>query len=97
MAERIGQKMQESMIEATSGIQRGLEDALEKIMAPAIEKLVSETTDGNQKALEKLVEEFLVKFGEQGAKQREAMDDASQGVQNSMASMSKTMQVLSGI
>jgi len=92
MAERIGQKLQESMIEATSGIQRGLEEALEKIMAPAIEKLVSETTDGNQKALEKLVEEFLVKFGEQGVKQREAMNDASQGVKSSLATMSKTMQ-----
>ena len=91
MAERIGQKMQESMIEATSGIQRGLEEALEKIMAPAIEKLVSETTDGSQKALEQLVEGFLGKFGEQGAAQRKAMDDASQEVGKALASMNQTM------
>ena len=91
MAERIGRKMQESLLEATSGIQKGLEASLEKIMAPAIEKLVNETTDGSQKALEQLVAGFLDKFGEQGETQRRAMDEASKGVGEALISMNQTL------
>jgi len=91
LAERIGVKMQESLIEATSGIQQGLEASLEKIMAPAINKLVNETTDGSQKALEQLVEGFLNKFGEQGESQRQAMDAASKGVGDVLISMNQTL------
>lgn len=92
MAERIGEKMQESLLEATSGIRQGLEASLEKIMAPAINKLVNETTDGSQKALEQLVEGFLDKFGEQGETQRKAMDDASKGVGEALSSMNQTLE-----
>ncbi|KFI23089.1 anti-phage ZorAB system protein ZorA [Nitrosococcus oceani] len=92
MAERIGDKMQESLLEATSGIQQGLEASLEKIMAPAINKLVNETTDGSQKALEKLVEGFLDRFGEQGEIQRQAMDTASKGVGDALAAMNQTLE-----
>ncbi|ADJ28737.1 anti-phage ZorAB system protein ZorA [Nitrosococcus watsonii] len=92
MAERIGDKMQESLLEATSGIQQGLEASLEKIMAPAINKLVNETTDGSQKALEKLVEGFLDRFGEQGEIQRQAMDTASKGVEDALAAMNQTLE-----
>ncbi len=91
MAERIGQKMQESLLEATSGIQQGLEASLEKIMAPAIDKLVNETTDGSQKALEQLVEGFLDRFGEQGETQRRAMDEATKGVGDALVSMNRTL------
>lgn len=92
MAERIGEKMQESLLEATSGIQQGLEASLEKIMAPAINKLVDETADGSQKALEKLVQGFLDKFGEQGETQRQAMDVASKGVGDAISSMNQTLE-----
>ncbi len=92
MAERIGEKMQESLLEATTGIQQGLEASLEKIMAPAINKLVNETTDGSQKALEQLVECFLDKFGEQGETQRKAMDDASKGVSDTLSSMNGALE-----
>ncbi len=91
LAEKIGEKMQESLVQATEGIQKGLESSLEKIMAPAINKLVEETSDGSQKALEQLVEKFLAKFGEQGQEQRQAMDDASKGIENAVAAMSVTL------
>jgi ABC-type transporter Mla subunit MlaD len=94
LAERIGEKMQESLIEATNGIQRGLEASLEKIMAPAINKLVNETTDGSQKALEQLVHGFMDKFGEQGDTQRKAMDEASKGVGEALFSMTQTLEGL---
>ncbi|MBT7409856.1 MAG: anti-phage defense ZorAB system ZorA [Methylococcales bacterium] len=91
LAERIGEKMQESLLEATKGIQIGLETSLEKIMAPAINKLVDETSDGNQKALENLVENFLSRFGELGSNQREAMDVASQNVSNALGRLNDSM------
>lgn len=91
LGEKIGEKMQESLIQTIDVIQTGLEDSLQKIMAPAINKLVDETSNGNQKALEGLVESFLLKFGELGSNQREAMDQASHKVSDALGSLSSSM------
>lgn len=93
LAEKIGDKMQESLVQATAGIQAGLEASLEKIMAPAINKLVDETSDGNQKALETLIGSFLEKFGEIGGHQKVAMESASQKVNDSLNSLSSSMEI----
>ncbi|PSU76204.1 anti-phage ZorAB system protein ZorA [Photobacterium phosphoreum] len=92
LAEKIGEKMQESLIQATDGIQKGLETSLEKIMAPAINKLVDETSDGNQKALESVLQSFMDGFGQQGEKQRLAMDSASTNVHKTLESMSVSLE-----
>ncbi|WP_336268486.1 anti-phage ZorAB system protein ZorA [Vreelandella arctica] len=94
LAEKIGEKMQESLIQVTQSIQSGLEQSLEKIMAPAINKLVDETSEGNQKALEDLIGKFMESFGHQGAQQRQAMDSASAKVNESIADMSTAMQAM---
>ncbi|EHA1081392.1 anti-phage defense ZorAB system ZorA [Photobacterium damselae] len=91
LAEKIGEKMQESLVQATDGIQKGLEASLEKIMAPAINKLVDETSNGNQKALESVLQSFMDGFGQQGEQQRVAMDSASQNVNKTLESMSTSM------
>jgi len=91
LAEQIGERMQDSLIEATASIQSGLEASLEKIMAPAINKLVDETADGNQKALDGLIDNFLDKFGEQGSNQREAMDAASKNVSETFGSLNSSL------
>ena len=91
LAEKIGEKMQESLVQATQGIQKNLESSLEKIMAPAINKLVDETSDGNQKALESVLKSFMDGFGQQGEQQRLAMDSASQNVNKTLESMSTSM------
>ncbi len=91
LAEQIGVKMQESVLEATAHIQSGLEASLQKIMAPAIEKLVNETSSGSQKALESLVESFLEKFSENGKNQRDAMDSASSRVEEAVDSLRGTI------
>lgn len=91
LAEKIGEKMQEAMFDVTNGIQKSLEASLEKVMAPAINKLVDETSDGNQKALGALVEKFLDKVGEQGSRQREAMDMASKNVSDALTSLDRSM------
>ncbi|OUS23575.1 hypothetical protein A9Q98_14675 [Thalassotalea sp. 42_200_T64] len=92
LAEQIGIKMQESMLTATRGISEALEKTLTEIMAPAINKLVDETSEGNQKALEDLLTKFMEGFGEQGKQQRVAMDSASEKVNESISDMTVTMQ-----
>lgn len=92
LAEQIGIKMQESMLTATRGISEALEKTLTEIMAPAINKLVDETSEGNQKALEELLTKFMDGFGEQGVQQRAAMDNASEKVNESISDMNTTMQ-----
>lgn len=91
LAEKIGEKMQEAMVEATQGIQSSLEKSLNDIMAPAINKLVDETSEGNQKALEGLLESFMDGFGKQGADQRNALDAVSQKVNDAVSAMHSTM------
>ncbi len=92
LAEKIGEKMQESLVQATQGIQAGLEASLEKIMAPAINKLVNETSEGNQKALEELISKFMDGFGAQGAEQRQSMEQASDKVNAAVTGMNSTME-----
>ncbi|MEQ3657530.1 MAG: anti-phage ZorAB system protein ZorA [Glaciecola sp.] len=91
LAEKIGEKMQEAMVTATQGIQSSLETSLSEIMAPAINKLVDETSEGNQKALEGLLESFMDGFGQAGNQQRAALDDVSAKVNQSVESMETTM------
>ena len=74
LAERIGEKMQESLLQATQGIEQGLQNSLNKIMAPAIDKLVNETSEGSQKVLGSLLGKFMDGFGQQGVEQRESME-----------------------
>lgn len=91
LAEQIGEKMQEAMLTATQGIQSSLENSLSEIMAPAINKLVDETSEGNQKALEGLLESFMDGFGQAGNQQRQALDDVSSKVSHSVDAMQTTM------
>jgi hypothetical protein len=91
LAEKIGDKMQEAMVIATQGIQSSLEKSLSEIMAPAINKLVDETSQGNQKALEGLLQRFMDGFGAQGTQQRQALDDVSSKVNDSVDAMRNSM------
>lgn len=91
LAEKIGEKMQDAVVTATQGIQSSLEKSLSEIMAPAINKLVDKTSEGNQKALEGLLESFMDGFGEAGNQQRQALDDVSSKVSQSVDAMQTTM------
>lgn len=91
LAEKIGEKMQQSLLDVSAGIQKGLETSLQNIMAPAMERLVNDASDGSQRALEKLIESFMDKFGQQGAEQRESMNQASRGVSDAVESMNQAL------
>ncbi|MGB1091994.1 MAG: anti-phage ZorAB system protein ZorA, partial [Oceanobacter sp.] len=91
LAERIGEKMQESLLQVTGQIQHGIEQSLQNVMGPAMDKLVADASDGSQRALEQLIESFMDKFGQQGAAQRESMDSASKGVSDAVESMNQAL------
>ncbi len=92
LAEKIGSKMQETMQQATQGMSDTLAKTLTEIMAPAINKLVDTTSEGNQKALEGLLEKFMDGFGAKGEEQRMAMNNASEKVNQSIDEMKNVMQ-----
>ena len=91
LAEQIGKKMQEALVTATQGIQNSLEQSLTNIMAPAINKLVSETSDGNQKALDGLITKFMDGMGAEGQNQRKALDEVADRVNQSVSNMEHTL------
>lgn len=91
LAEKIGIKMQESLLEATAGIQQGLEQSLQNVLGPAMDRLVNDASDGSQRALEQLIGTFMDKFGQQGAEQRESMSLASREVRDAVDSMSTVL------
>ncbi|MFT6857889.1 MAG: hypothetical protein ACI9NA_000304 [Gammaproteobacteria bacterium] len=91
LAEKIADKMQESLMEVTGQIQEGLENSLNNIMAPALDKLVSGASDQSQVALESLINSFMEKFGQQGVEQRASMNQASQGVSDAVESMNQAL------
>lgn len=91
LAEQIGIKMQEALVTATQGIQNSLEQSLTNIMAPAINKLVSETSDGNQKALDGLITKFMDGMGAEGQNQRKALDEVADRVNQSVSNMEHTL------
>jgi hypothetical protein len=88
LAEKIGDKMQEAMDEVSTSINSSLKDALESIMAPAIESLVSNANGGAQTALDGLMERFLEKMGDAGTAQQEMMQSASSDVTAAVGGLS---------
>lgn len=88
LAEKIGDKMQEAMDEVSTTINSSLKEALESIMAPAIESLVSNANGGAQTALDGLMERFLEKMGDAGSAQQEMMQSASKDVTAAVGGLS---------
>ena len=93
LAEQIGHKMQESLLGATNAIQDGLKASLNEALAPAIDKLVDTTSDGNQQALQTLLEQFMDKFGAEGSRQRDSIDQASEKMNASLTAFGSAVQV----
>jgi hypothetical protein len=91
LAEKIGDKMQEAMDGVSTSINSGLKEALESIMAPAIESLVSNANGGAQTALDGLMERFLAKMGDAGTAQQEMMQSASSDVTAAVGGLSSEL------
>jgi hypothetical protein len=91
LAEKIGDRLQEVLVQTTDSIRTGLEDSLNQIMAPAIQSLVSNAQTGSQQALESLLDKFLDGVGSAGNSQRELMENASSDVRIAVSSLGQQM------
>jgi hypothetical protein len=92
LAEKIGDRLQEALVETTASIRTGLEDSLNQIMAPAIQSLVDNANKGSEQVLESLLTKFIEGVGEAGNSQRLLMEEASENVGNAVNSMGIQMQ-----
>lgn len=92
LAERIGDRLQEALVEATGSIRSGLEETLNQIMAPAIQTLVQNAETGSQQALESLLARFMEGLGKAGANQREMLEGASSQVNTAVSNLGEKMQ-----
>jgi len=96
LAEKIGDRLQEALVETTSSIQTGLENSLNQIMGPAIQSLVDNANQGSEQALEGLLTKFMEGVGEAGNSQRVMMEKASGNVENAVNNMGTQMQSFVG-
>lgn len=87
LAEKIGERMQEALIESTDTIRNSLVESLEKILGPNIEKLIDNANSGTETALQKLVERFMKGMSDEGQRQSEKMNAAAANIQGVLGDM----------
>lgn len=85
--ERIGDRLQESIEGISQAMQEAVTDALNKVMAPALESLAQRASDQSTVVLEQLVGQFMEKFGEAGREQGAAMSKVAQDVTTAVDGM----------
>ncbi|MBZ9610849.1 anti-phage ZorAB system protein ZorA [Rheinheimera maricola] len=78
--EKIGNKMQEAMKEASNVISDSVANSLNTILGPAIERLVDNAHSGSEKALETLLDRFLQGVGSAGDSQKAMMEQAAKEI-----------------
>jgi hypothetical protein len=85
--EKIGNKMQEAMREASNVISDSVAQSLNTILGPAIERLVDNAQSGSEKALESLLDRFLQGVGSAGDSQKTMMEQAAKDITAASAGM----------
>jgi DNA repair exonuclease SbcCD ATPase subunit len=93
--EKIGHRLQVAMSQATDTIREGITDSLERVLGPAIEKLVTNATTGSEKAFEALLKEFMGKMGAAGEEQRRAAETTTSGMKAASDQITADMSRLS--
>lgn len=92
--ERIGDRLQETLNGMSEAMQAALTDALNNIMAPAIQTLVSTTSQQSTQVLEKLVGSFMDGMSSVGREQGQQMQQAAADVNAAVSGMSERMNQL---
>lgn len=92
--ERIGDRLQESLAGMNEAMQAALTDALNNIMAPAIQTLVSTTSQQSTQVLEQLVSNFTQGLTSAGREQGNLMQQAAADVNTAVSGMSQQMNQL---
>ncbi|MFK0313927.1 anti-phage ZorAB system protein ZorA [Pseudomonas sp. NPDC090233] len=92
--ERIGERLQETLTGMNEAMQTALTDALNNIMAPAIQTLVSTTSQQSTQVLESLVGNFMEGMTSVGREQGQQMQQAAANVNAAVSGMSEQLNQL---
>lgn len=92
--ERIGERLQESLNGMSEGMQQAITDALNNIMAPAIQTLVSTTSQQSTQVLEQLVGRFMDGMTSAGREQGQLMQQAAADVHAAVGGMGERINQL---
>jgi len=91
LAEKIGNKMQEAVLQMEQSMSTSIAKALQDVLEPAIGKLVGSAEDmanrqtqSSEVAIEKVIHSFMEQFGQAGAEQGQMMRDSAQNLQELM-------------
>ena len=87
LAEKIGERMQEALLESTDKIRNSLVQSLKDILGPNIERLVDKANSGAETALQNLVERFMEGMRHEGQRQSEQMSAAAANVRGALDNM----------
>jgi ABC-type transporter Mla subunit MlaD len=79
--EKIGHRLQEAMSQATDSIREGISSSLSEVLAPAIKQLVDGANSSSEHAFESLINEFMIKMGNAGEQQQQALHNTTQSMQ----------------
>lgn len=91
LAEQIGNRMQEAMVQAGETISAGIKDSLHEVLSPALEKMATDAHAGSEKALESMLNRFMDGFGQAGVDQRDLMDKSSKEVKQAVGELGSQM------
>ncbi len=89
--ERIGDRLQETLSGMSDAMQEAVTDALNTVMAPAIQALVNNSSEQSSQALTALVEQFMAGMASAGREQGGQMQQAAADVNSAVNSMSERL------
>lgn len=92
--ERIGDRLQETVSGMSESMQSAFTDALNNVMAPAIQTLVNNASQQSTEVLEKLVSNFMDGMKSAGTEQGALMQGAAQDVRGALSNMGSQMEAL---
>jgi len=92
--ERIGSRLQETVSGMSESMQQAFTDALNNVMAPAIQTLVNNASQQSTSVLETLVSDFLEGITSAGNEQGALMQGAAENVRTALGNMAQQMETL---
>lgn len=92
--ERIGDRLQETVSGISDSMQEAFTNALNNVMAPAMQSLVSNTSQQTSGVLEQLIGNFTESMQAAGRGQGELMQQSSEEMRHAVATLSEQMKVV---
>lgn len=89
--ERIGDRLQETLSGMSDAMQHAVTDALNTVMAPAIQALVQNSSEQSNQALTALVEQFMSSIATAGREQSGQMQQAAADVNTAVSNIGERL------